>query len=78
MALAALFIGGLVGFGSFIVALTYFQTGFWEALAIYSGSGMAMIFAILLISTFPPSERRASERQERPRARSFGYRTRES
>ncbi|MCY4179796.1 MAG: hypothetical protein OXC60_04855 [Litoreibacter sp.] len=57
MALAAIIIGGLVGFGNFVIALTYFQLGFLTALAIYSGSGLVITAFILGMASLPPVER---------------------
>lgn len=49
MALISTLIGSVFGFASFLVALTVYQTGFLWALAIYSGTGMCIALACLLI-----------------------------
>ncbi len=57
MLVAALLIGGLVGFGNFIIALTYFKTGFFLALVIYSLSGIAITLFIVAAANVPPLQR---------------------
>lgn len=49
MALTSTLIGSAFGFASFIVAMTVYQTGFLWALAIYSGSGIAIALALILM-----------------------------
>ncbi|MEM6408429.1 MAG: hypothetical protein AAF700_08430 [Pseudomonadota bacterium] len=73
MALVAILVGGLVGFGNFVIALTFFQTGFLTALAIYSGSGLAITVFILLMASYPPLHRTMH-----PRARLTLLRTRDA
>jgi hypothetical protein len=49
MALISTLIGSLFGFASFLLAVTVYQTGFLWALAIYSGSGIAIALACILV-----------------------------
>lgn len=49
MAVAALVIGGLVGFGSFLSALVFYNMNFLWALTIYSASGIATTLALITL-----------------------------
>ena len=50
MALVSTLIGSAIGFVSFLVAMFVYQTGFLLALAVYSGSGICVAMACIVVS----------------------------
>lgn len=59
MAVIAVIFGGLIGFFTFLTALFAFETSFWMALGLYSGTGLLTTLALLLFGLIlPPLHRR--------------------
>jgi hypothetical protein len=50
MALVSTLIGSTIGFVSFLVAMFVYQTGFLLALAVYSGSGICVAMACIVVA----------------------------
>jgi len=68
MALASIFLGGFVGFATFLLALLKFEASVLTALGLYSVSGTAMtllmLLSFLLISTFQQKMQGASKHED--------------
>ena len=50
MALISVLIGSVFGFASFMVAMTVYKTSLLWALAIYSGTGIAIALTLIILS----------------------------